>query len=106
MNPRLLRYPSLSRTSEVYGTTRDCIYDYEYSVENALKRLQRDLKIRPEDRKLILAFHRHIKAKKVSLGRQAKYLNHLIRCAQLIPTPFRRAKRVQVEELMNRQTIE
>ena len=50
--------------------TPDEVYDYEYRVKNALQRLQSDPMVRPEDRKLILSFHRHIKAKKVFLGRQ------------------------------------
>ena len=50
--------------------TPDEVYDYEYRVKNALQRLQSDPMVRSEDRKLILSFHRHIKAKKVCLGRQ------------------------------------
>ncbi|MDG6963021.1 MAG: tyrosine-type recombinase/integrase [Nitrososphaerota archaeon] len=80
--------------------TPEEVYDYGYRVKNALQRLQSDPQIRPEDRRLILSLHRHLKAKKVSLGRQAKYLNHLIRCAQLISVPFRKAKTRHMEELM------
>ena len=71
-----------------------------FSLKNAVKRLEEDPKVRPEDRKLILAFLKHIKAKGVSVGRQAKYVYTLRRTAQLMPVPFRRAKRVHFEELV------
>ena len=80
--------------------TPDEIYDYVFSLKNAVKRLEEDPKVRPEDRKLILAFLKHIKAKGVSVGRQAKYVYTLRRTAQLMPVPFRRAKRVHFEELV------
>jgi hypothetical protein len=41
----------------------------------------------------------HIKAQGVSFGRQAKYVNLLRRCAQLIRVPFRRAKRRDLEDM-------
>jgi len=80
----------------------DRLYDYEYALRNTEKLLNQDPKIRESDRKLVQAFMRHIKAQGVSVGRQAKYLNHLRRCAQLIGVPFSRAKRGDIEELLTR----
>jgi hypothetical protein len=82
----------------------DRLYDYEFALRNTEKLLNQDPKVREADRKLIQAFMRHIKAQGVSVGRLAKYLNHLRRCAQLIPVPFSRAKRGDIEELLTRLT--
>ncbi|MDG6974188.1 MAG: hypothetical protein JRM95_05095, partial [Nitrososphaerota archaeon] len=78
----------------------DDIHDYEYEVKNALARLGTDPRLREADRKLILAFHKHIKAQDVSLGRQAKYLNQLHTASTLMRVPWRRAKRADIEDLM------
>lgn len=82
----------------------DRLYDYEFALRNTEKLLNQDPKIRAADRKLIQAFMRHIKAQGVSVGRQGKYLNHLRRSAQLIPVPFSKAKREDIEELITRLT--
>jgi hypothetical protein len=68
----------------------DEIYDYPYNLRIAEKRLAEDLKVRADDRRLIQAFMKHVAAQGVSTGRQAKYVNILTRCAQLIRVPFRR----------------
>jgi integrase/recombinase XerD len=80
----------------------DDLYDYGTRLKNAETLIENDPKIRSDDRKLIQAFLKHIKAKNVSVGRQAKYAFMLMRCAQLTPVPFRRAKRKDVEELVTR----
>ena len=83
-----------------YRMQGDDIHDYEYEVKNALARLGTDPRLREADRKLILAFHKHIKAQDVSLGRQAKYLNQLHTASTLMRVPWRRAKRADIEDLM------
>jgi len=101
-NPRLRNYPALNVKSDTYRMTPDDIYDYAYNLRNAVEKLQGDTKVRPEDRRLILAFLQHIKAKQVSVGRQAKYVWTLRRMALLMPVPFRRAKRRHIEEMVTR----
>ena len=80
----------------------DEIYDYAYDLKTAQKRLETDPNSRAQDRKLIQAFMRHVTAQGISTGRQAKYINILLRCAQLIRVPFRRAKRRDIEDLITR----
>lgn len=57
---------------------------------------------RAADKKLILSFLRHIKAKELSIGRQAKYAFMLKRCALLMRVPFRKARRGDYEDLITR----
>lgn len=78
------------------------LYDYAKRLKNAEKLIENDPDIRAADRKLVFSFLRHIKAKGVSVGRQAKYGFMLMRCAQLIRVPFRRAKRADYEDLVTR----
>ncbi len=40
---------------------------------------------------------KHIKPQGISLGRQAKYVNLLHRCAQLIRVPFGKARRQDID---------
>ena len=71
----------------------DDLYGYAVRLKLGEKLIASDPKIRAADKRLILSFLRHIKAKEISLGRQAKYAFMLKRCAQLIRVPFRKAKR-------------
>lgn len=80
----------------------DQIYDYAYDLRFAERKLAEDPKVREQDRRAIQAFLRHIKAHGISTGRQAKYVNELHRCAQLIRVPFRKAKRRDMEDLITR----
>ena len=82
--------------------TPDEIHDYAYEVRNAERRLERDLTIRLQDKKLIQAFMKQIKAQGVSLGRQAKYVNTLLAVSHHMRVPYRRAKRRDIEDLMTR----
>ena len=99
-NPRLQGWPLLSARMGTYRMQGDDIHDYEYEVKNALARLGTDPRLREADRKLILAFHKHIKAQDVSLGRQAKYLNQLHTASTLMRVPWRRAKRTDIEDVL------
>jgi integrase len=78
------------------------LYDYEFALKDLEKLLKHDPKVRDEDRRLIRAFERHVRAQGVSTGRLAKLVNHIRRCAQLMPVPFAEAKRRDIEELMTR----
>ncbi len=80
----------------------DDLYDYGLRLKGAERLIVEDEQVRDGDRKLIQAFLRHIKAKNVSVGRQAKYAFMLRRCAQLVRVPFRKAKRKDIEDLVTR----
>lgn len=76
------------------------LYGYEARLKLGEKLIAQDPTIRGADKKLILSFLRHIKAKEISIGRQAKYAFMLKRCAQLMKVPFRKAKRKDYEDLV------
>jgi integrase/recombinase XerD len=78
----------------------DDLYGYAVRLKEGERLIANDPKIRAADKKLILSFLGHIKAKEVSVGRQAKYAFMLKRCAQLIRLPFRRARRADYEDLI------
>ncbi len=82
--------------------TPDLIHDYEYNLRNALSRVNSDPTLRDEDRRLLLAFLEHIKALRVSTGRQAKYANMLRTASRMLRVPWRRAKRKDIEDLMTK----
>jgi integrase/recombinase XerD len=101
MNPQ--PYPALNtQRVDMPMSLSDRLYHYPQRLKNAEERLARDKIIRAVDRRLIQAFLKHIRAKNISVGRQAKYCNLLIRCAQLIRVPFRRARRRDIEDLFTR----
>ncbi len=77
--------------------TPDLIHDYEYNLKNALSRVNNDPTLRDEDRRLLLAFLEHIKALRVSTGRQAKYANMLRTASHMLRVPWRRAKRKDID---------
>jgi len=62
----------------------DDLYGYAVRLREAERLIANDPKIRSADKKLILSFLRHIKAKEVGIGRQAKYAFMLMRCAQCL----------------------
>ncbi|MDV3278758.1 MAG: site-specific integrase [Nitrososphaerales archaeon] len=82
--------------------TPDDIHDYLYQLRNAESRLERDSRVRPQDKKLIRAFMKQVKAQGVSLGRQAKYVNTLMTVSHHMRVTYRRAKRRDIEDLMTR----
>ena len=82
--------------------TPDLIHDYEYNLRNALSRVNSDPTLRDEDRRLLLAFLEHIKALRVSTGRQAKYANMIRTASHMLRVPWRRAKRKDIEDLMTK----
>ena len=80
----------------------DDLYGFAVRLKLGEKLIAADPKIRAADKKLIISFLRHIKAKEISLGRQAKYAFMLKRCAQLTRVPFRSAKRADYEDLVTK----
>jgi len=82
--------------------TADEIHDYAYALKNALENVEKDPRIRATDRRLLLSFHKHIKAQGVSLGRQAKYLNNLRTVSLAVRVPWRKAKRRDIEDLITK----
>jgi len=82
--------------------TPDQIHDYGYQLRSAVRRLEENETIRPQDRRLISSFLKHLKAKEISLGRQAKYVNHLRTIAHNMSVPFRSARRRNIEDLVTR----
>ena len=51
----------------------DDIYDYAYALRNSLKRLDDSKLLSERDKDLIRGFLEHLRAKRVSTGRLAKY---------------------------------
>jgi integrase len=82
--------------------TSEDLYGYGQRLMQVERLIEADEKIREGDRKLIQAFLKHIRAKNVSVGRQAKYAHMLRRCAQLIGVPFREARRKDIEDLVTK----
>ncbi len=80
--------------------TSDDLYSYATRLRNAERLIKEDKTIGGVDRKIIFSFLAHIKGKEISVGRQAKCAFMLMRCAQLIRTPFAKARRRDFEDLM------
>ena len=80
----------------------DDLYGFAVRLKLGEKLIAGDPKIRAADKKLILSFLRHIKAKEISLGRHAKYAFMLKRCAQLFRVQFRKAKWADYEDLVTK----
>ncbi|MGD0318930.1 MAG: tyrosine-type recombinase/integrase [Nitrososphaerales archaeon] len=55
------------------GKGGDDVYDYAYSLRNSLKRLDESTMLSERDKELIRGFIEHLRAKRVSTGRLAKY---------------------------------
>lgn len=66
----------------------DGIYDYEFTLQNAYKRLD-ESKISQHDKAIIRKFIGHIACMGVSKGRLAKYLFHLKIFAEHLGTGLR-----------------
>ena len=52
---------------------------------------------RDEDREFVWAFLRHARAQGVGIDHLAKLLNHLRPCAQIMPVPFSKVNRKDIE---------
>ena len=76
------------------------VYDYEWRLANAEKRLDESESICNEDKETIRRFIRHLKAQDVSTGRLAKYTYHLKNAIERLGTGTQRAKREDIERLV------
>ncbi|MDV3244074.1 MAG: hypothetical protein LYZ66_02715 [Nitrososphaerales archaeon] len=76
------------------------VYNYEYSLANAEKRLNESELISNEDKEIIRKFVQHLKAQGVSTGRLAKYSYHLKTSMERLGTKARDAKRADIERLV------
>src|SRR5437016_7097134 len=76
------------------------VYDYEWRLANAEKRLGESESICLEDKETIRRFVRHLKAQDVSTGRLAKYTYHLKNAIERLGTSAQRAKREDIERLV------
>jgi site-specific recombinase XerD len=78
----------------------DGIYDYEFALQNAYKRLD-ESKISQHDREIIRKFIDHIGCMGVSKGRLAKYLFHLKNFAEHPGTGIEDARRTDIERFVS-----
>ena len=77
----------------------DDVYDYSYSLRNSLKRLDKSEILSEGDKKLIREFLEHLRAKRVSTGRLAKYGFTIRRLTEHLGVPIRDAGRKDIERL-------
>ncbi|MDE1862099.1 MAG: tyrosine-type recombinase/integrase [Thaumarchaeota archaeon] len=78
----------------------DEIYNYEYAMQNAYKRLD-ESKISQHDRDIIRKFIYHLSSMGVSKGRLAKYLFHLKNFAEHLGVPIEDARRADIERFVS-----
>ena len=77
----------------------DDVYDYGYALRNALKRLDESEILSEGDKELIREFLEHLRAKRVSTGRLAKYGFTIRRLTEHLGVPIRNAGRKDIERL-------
>jgi site-specific recombinase XerD len=77
----------------------DDVYHYGYSLRNSLKRLDESEILSDGDKELIREFLEHLRAKRVSTGRLAKYGFTIRRLTEHLGVPIRSATRKDVEKL-------
>jgi site-specific recombinase XerD len=77
----------------------DDVYDYSYALRNSLKRLDESEILSEGDKDIIREFLEHLKAKRVSTGRLAKYGFTIRRLTEHLGVPIRNAGRKDIEKL-------
>jgi site-specific recombinase XerD len=77
----------------------DDVYDYAYALRNSLKRLDGSEILSDGDKELIREFLEHLRAKRVSTGRLAKYGFTIKRLTEHLGVPIRNAGRRDIERL-------
>jgi site-specific recombinase XerD len=82
-----------------FAMDREDVYDYEYTLRNSLKLIEESERIAPGDKQLLMGFLHHLKAKRVSTGRLAKYANHLRRLVENLGCAAESASRGDIEGL-------
>ena len=78
----------------------DEIYDYQYTLQNAYKRLE-ECNIPQHDKDIIRRFIEHLSSMGVSTGRLAKYLFHLKNFAEHLGTTVEEARRADMEHFVS-----
>jgi integrase/recombinase XerD len=77
----------------------DDVYDYCYALRNSLKRLDESEILSGGDKELIREFLEHLRAKRVSTGRLAKYGFTIRRLTEHLGVPIQNATRKDIERL-------
>jgi integrase/recombinase XerD len=77
----------------------DDVYNYRYALRNSLKRLDESEILSEGDKELIREFLEHLRAKRVSAGRLAKYGFTIRRLTEHLGVPVRNAGRKDIERL-------
>jgi site-specific recombinase XerD len=77
----------------------DDVYDYGYALRNSLKRLDESGILSEGDKDIVREFLEHLRAKRVSTGRLAKYGFTIRRLTEHLGVPIRSATRKDVEKL-------
>lgn len=81
------------------GKEDDDIYDYAYSLRNSLRRLYESTTLSARDKEFVLGFLEHLKAKRVSTGRLAKYAFTIRDLMEHLGVPIEEATRRDIEKL-------
>jgi site-specific recombinase XerD len=84
---------------EKKGREPDDVYDYAYSLRNSVKRLDESNVLSDRDKELIRGFLEHLRAKRVSAGRLAKYAFTLRQLMEQLGVPIESAGRKEIEKL-------
>jgi integrase/recombinase XerD len=77
----------------------DDVYDYGYALRNSLKRLDESKILSEGDKDIIREFLEHLRAKRVSTGRLAKYGFTIRRLTEHLGVPIKNAGRKDIERL-------
>jgi site-specific recombinase XerD len=78
---------------------KDDVYDYGYALRNSLKRLDESEILSKGDKDIIREFLWHLRAKRSSTGRLAKYGFTIRRLTEHLEVPIRSATRKDIERL-------
>jgi len=76
------------------------IHNFAYRIRNAYSLVESSKTIRARDKELIFDFIEHLKARRVSVGRQAKYLYHLKVLCEHLGVETEKATRRDIEYLV------
>ena len=80
------------------------IHKFQSRVESALRRLKNG-NINKENREDILEFYNVLMAEAMSIGRIAKYLNHLMKMGEWMKRSFRKAEKKDIIEVLKSKNI-
>jgi len=75
------------------------VYNYSYDLANALSLLERSEKIGRPDKELVRGFIEHLRAKRVSTGRLAKYAFTVKNLVEHLGVQIKKARTKDIEAL-------